>query len=127
MLAEKDVVLGEDTFTIVAFPATKGIKHLKTLTKLVGPSMATLFGATEDDSESDVIGKAMSLLIDNLEDVQVEVFFKELLTSTTKQSMAINFDQEFSADYGKLFKLVREVVQLNFGNVFTEGGFEGLL
>ena len=127
MLTETEVTIGEDTYEIKAFPATKGIKLLKVLTKLVGPSMATLYSSSECDSESSIVSKAVEMLVENLDDVQLDSFFKELLASTTKQSMALDFDNEFRANYGKLFKLIREVISLNFGNVFTEGGLEGLL
>jgi hypothetical protein len=67
----------------------------------------------------------MEKLFDNLDTVDVEALIKELVASSaTKGSMAINFDMEFSGEYGKLFTLVKEIVEFNYGSVFTLFGSE---
>jgi hypothetical protein len=38
--------------------------------------------------------------------------------------MAINFDMEFAGKYDKLFNLVKEILEFNFGSVFTLFGSE---
>ncbi|MNG33800.1 hypothetical protein D3C84_1201320 [compost metagenome] len=51
--------------------------------------------------------------------MDVETLIKELIQTVSKSNMAINYDMEFAGEYDKLFLLVQEVVEFNFGSVFT--------
>lgn len=126
MIKQKQITIGEEEFLLSTIPATKGIKLLKQLTKLIGPSFTELLKSGESDSTtSNPMGVAMEKLFDNLDTVDVETLVKELVASSaTKGSMAINFDMEFSGEYGKLFMLVKEIVEFNYGSVFTLLGSE---
>ena len=126
MIKQKTTTINGEEFLLSTIPATKGIKLLKQLTKLIGPSFTELLkgGENTDDSVSPM-GIAMEKLFDNLDTVDVESLIKELVASSaTKGSMAINFDMEFSGEYGKLFTLVKEIVEFNYGSVFTLFGSE---
>ena len=112
MIKQKTVTIEGDEYLLNSMPATKGLKCLKQITKVVGPAIAELDG---EESFMKVIGK----LLDNLDSVDVESLVKELVASAAKGNMAINFDTEFSGDYVKLFNLVKEIVEFNFGSVFT--------
>lgn len=103
-------VLGTD-YMLTHFPAMRGTRVLKQLTQLIGPSLATLQGGGD-------LGAALNILFENL-DGNVEQLIVELVSTASKGSMAINFDMEFAGAYDKLFLLVKEVVDFNFGSVFT--------
>lgn len=126
MIKQKTISIGGEEFLLSTIPATKGIKLLKQLTKLIGPSFTELLKAGDEDSEgTSPMGVAMEKLFDNLDTVDVESLVKELVASSaTKGSMSINFDMEFAGDYGKLFMLVKEIVEFNYGSVFTLLGSE---
>lgn len=111
MIQQKQVTIGGDTFTITHLPATKGIRVLKEVAKLAGPIMAA--------KESGDFGVIASTIIENLEQVNIEGLLKELINSVSKGSVAINFDMEFAGAYDKLFNLTKEVLEFNFGSVFT--------
>lgn len=116
MIQQKTVtVLGTD-YLLTQFPAIKGTRVLKQLTKLVGPSIAAL----QSDSGNKV-GAALEALFDNL-DGPVEELLIALVQTATKGNMPINFDMEFAGEYDRLFLLVKEIVEFNFGSVFTMFG-----
>jgi len=97
---------------ITHFPALRGTRVLKQLTKLIGPSFATLQGGGD-------LGAALNILFENL-DQNVEQLIVELVGSCSKgNGVGLNFDMEFAGEYDKLFLLVKEVVEFNFGSVFT--------
>lgn len=109
-------ILGTD-YLITHFPAIRGTRILKQLTKILGPSLVAMQGDAEDK-----IGQAMHALFENL-DNGVEQLLVELVSTCSKGSVGINFDMEFAGEYDKLFLLVQEVVKFNFGTVFTQLGF----
>lgn len=110
MIEQKTVtVLGTD-YMLTHMPAIRGTRMLKRIVKLVGPAMATF------QKEQDLSG-AMSALFDSLDD-GLEALLVELVASATKGSMAINFDSEFAGAYDRLFLLVQEIVEFNYGSVF---------
>lgn len=111
-ILQKDVMIGEDEYKLTQLPATKGVRVLKQLIKLVGPAAAEIF-------QEGNVGGAVDKLVENMDSVDVETLLKELVATAAKQNLAINFDSEFAGDYAKLLKLSKEVVEFNFGNVFT--------
>ena len=111
-IQQKSVSINGEDFLLTQFPATKGIKILKQLIKLIGPAAAEIF------KEGD-IGGAVGKLVENLDQVDVENLLKEMVATAAKGNVAINFDNEFAGEYAKLLKLVKEIVEFNFGDVFT--------
>lgn len=112
-LKQKQVIIGDDTFMLQTIPATKGLKLLKQITKLIGPAFGELTKAEGG------VTQAIEKLVENLDQVEIELLVKELCASATKGTMTINFDIEFAGEYGKLFQLTKEVVEFNYGSVFT--------
>lgn len=123
MIKQKTCTIGGEEFILNTIPATKGIKLLKQLTKLIGPSFSELM-KQNDGGDINPMSVAIEKLFENLDAVDVEALVKELVTSASKGSVAINFDMEFAGEYGKLFMLVKEIVEFNFGSVFTLFGSE---
>lgn len=112
MIQQKNVTVNGEEFLLTQFPATKGIRVMKQLIKLVGPAAAEIF------KEGDISG-AVDKLVENMDAVDVETLLKELVASASKGNVAVNFDNEFAGEYAKLLLLVKEIVEFNFGNVFT--------
>tara|TARA_R110000803_G_scaffold13482_1_gene37862 strand:- start:12493 stop:12879 length:387 start_codon:yes stop_codon:yes gene_type:complete len=124
MIEDKELEIDGETFRIAPFPAFKGLVYLKKLTKIVGPSIATMFGGEEATELADLSSaeKAVELLVQNFDGDGVETLIKDLVASVTKNGQPLVFDIEFQANYGKLLKLVVEVVKVNYGSVFQLGG-----
>lgn len=111
MISQKTVNIKGDDYIITHMPAGRGVRVLKQLGKLAGPAFSSY--------QSGGLSGAISALFDNIDSVDVENLIKELVATASKGSMAINYDMEFAGAYDKLFLLVQEVVEFNFGSVFT--------
>lgn len=111
-IQQKTTTIKGTEYLLTHIPAIRGTRLLKQLIKLVGPSFATF------QKEQDLSG-AMTVLFDNLDQVGVETLIQELVASANKGSVGINFDMEFAGEYDRLFLLVKEIVEFNFGSVFT--------
>lgn len=111
MIAQKTVNIKGQDYTITHLPASRGVRVLKQIGKLVGPAFTSL--------QANGTAGAIAALFDNIDSVDVETLIKELVASASKGSVAINYDMEFAGAYDKLFLLVQEVVEFNFGSVFT--------
>lgn len=118
MIAQKTVNIRGEDFILTHMPAGRGVRVLKQLGKLAGPALVA-------QSTTGLAG-ALSALFDNIDTVDVESLIKELVGTASKGNMAINYDMEFAGAYDKLFLLVQEVVEFNFGSVFTFLGSDGL-
>jgi hypothetical protein len=121
-IKQTTIKIGDEDFLITSMPATKGIKVLKQLTKLIGPAFSELIKG--EQAGVNPVSVAMEKLFDNLDQVEIENLVKDLVSSATKGSITINFDSEFSGDYAKLFTLAKEIVEFNYGSVFTLLGLE---
>lgn len=111
MILQKQITVQGTDYTITHLPTTKGIRVLKQIGKLVGPAMLSYQGGG--------VAAAIGAIFENIDSVDVESLIKELIASVSKGSMAINYDMEFAGEYDKLYQLVQEVVEFNFGSVFT--------
>lgn len=111
-IQQKQVTVKGTEYLLTHIPAIRGTRILKQIIKLVGPSFAQF------QKEQDLSG-AMTILFASLDEVGVEQLIIDLVASANKGSVGINFDMEFAGEYDKLFNLVKEIVEFNFGSVFT--------
>lgn len=130
-----EVQVGDTLYTITTFPSFKGLGYLQKILAVVGPSLAQAFaaGAAGDNAddlvvEEDTLSQALALLLQNMDKVNVA----KLLSDMVKDSVTINgqkpaFDQEFSANYGALMKVVTAIIKENYSSFFGESGFGELL
>ena len=125
MLKQKEFEFEGVKYMATAFPAMKGLNIWKRITKLVGPALLAMAGDGSVLDNKSAMQLAAEALIEGLDRVEVEQLVQELVASVSKGNMTINFDMEFSASYDKLAVVVWEVVQLNFGSLFSKKGFVG--
>src|SRR5688572_16496070 len=97
----KEVIVGEHTYSITQFSATKGLKLLTRLTKIIGEPIAVLAGEGGLDAEvsGKLMGQAIKALADKLDEANVIQTVKELLEGVTRNGAPINFDIDFAADF----------------------------
>lgn len=119
MIQQKEINIKGDTYLLTQLGGMTGLKLGKQLIKTLGPSFAVLQG--EDAS----VTKALNILFDNLDD-NAEALIIALTSSAAKGNMAINFNTEFAGEYDKLFLLVKEIVEFNYGSVFQMLGSAAL-
>lgn len=111
MIQQKEVTIKGDVYVLTHFNGMVGLKLGKQLIKTLGPAFAALQG------EEASVPKALEILFENLDD-NSEALVIALVSGATKGNMAINFNIEFAGEYDKLFMLVKEVVEFNYGSVF---------
>lgn len=115
MRQQKEIVLNEEKYLITQFGAKQGVKLGKKVAKVALPAVAAIYG---DDSGGEyTMPLLMEVVSENL-DYLDEATIQELLSSTTKNGYAIDFDNAFAGNYLTLFKLLWEVVQFNFADFF---------
>ena len=122
-----DFNIDGDSYTIQPIPAMKGLSYMRRLTKVLGASLAALFSEAqgiEGAVEEAGLQKAVELLVDNMDKEDVEQLIVDLMKTVLKDGKPLNFNSEFTADYGKLFKILVEVVKVNFGSLFQLSGIE---
>lgn len=137
----KDVEVGKIRYRITQHPARRGIKLGTTMTRLAGPSVAKLFGDGAVKMESlvagkanDAIGGALTALLERIDEDGVVELFLEMVSETVRfakdtggevQQYDLSdvevFDDVFSANYGELFSLLKEVVKVNLASFFVDG------
>lgn len=118
-ITRKTVEFDGTEYEIQAFVATKGIRIFKTLAKLIGPSFKALSEAKDEEAAASL---AIVALLDSMDDVAVDELMKQLMSGVTKNKAELNFETEFMANYGLLIKLAQEVVNLNWGSLFSALG-----
>lgn len=122
-----EVTVGEKVYEITTFPAIKGLRHLKSLLKIVGPSIAELMSEQSNlttDVSNNTLTIAVKALVDNFDEgVGVEKLIADFMSTVTVNGQPFSFDVEFAENYGTLIKLVTEVIRLNYSSVFQQGAF----
>lgn len=125
------VKIDQDTYIIDAFEGLEGWKLLPRVTKLVLPFLFASQGKdieNEEDIENEdlksldeekTIEILMSLLSGENADDLIDLVPK-LLQNVNKNSSKIDFNKEFSQNYMTMFKLVFEVIKLNYLSSFQK-------
>jgi hypothetical protein len=114
------------SYVVQPIPAMKGLSYMRRLTKVLGASLAALFSQSQEEGDVEEAGlqKAVELLVENMDKEDVEKLIVDLISTVLKDGKALNFNAEFTANYGILFKLLTEVIKVNFGSLFQLGAIE---
>ena len=126
LLESKVVELGDSSYQITQFTATKGLRFFRMVSKYLSPLIG-LMGAKEGDG--DAVSQAIESLMDNLGDDTFDTLVKDMVSASGFVGTGgeqVKFDYFFAGEYGKLITLITEIVKFNFGSVFQEGVFENL-
>lgn len=114
-IQQKTATVKGTEYLLSSFPTGRGMVVLKQLGQLAGPAVA----AVENGGVSALISAVMT----NLENIDVENLSKQIVSgASTKSGMPIQFDIEFSGEYDRLFLLMKEVVEFNYGTVLSMVG-----
>ena len=113
------------TYTTTQFSATKGIKMLHRVGKYVAGPLSKLApamkgGGINADVDPELLGGAIQSFFQGCPEHELETTIKDLLSTTTCDGKAINFDLDFAGKLGHLFKVLAFVLRVQFGN-FMQG------
>lgn len=111
-------------YATTQYPATKGLKLLTRLSKIIGKPMGVLTATGGLDAEvtPDLIGSAIEALTSQIDEEIVDKIVKDALVSTEvlgeEGRRPLNFDIDFAGRYGHLFKVLKEVLAFQYGDFF---------
>ena len=126
----KTVVVDSTTYMITHWSASKGLKIMARLTKLLGESVMHLTGGskanlTEEEKKSQVensLALAVRALCDKLDEEVVLQTVKEILETTCEgpTSAQADFEIRFSGRMGHLFSVMVETLKFQYAD-FLDG------
>jgi hypothetical protein len=112
-MEQRSKIIDGVEWSIVPFTTGKGVSLWVKILGVAGESMTSFFSA---QNEGEAYNQAMSLLMKNIHKEDLNKLMKELLASLRKDGVEIinQYDIEFAANYGLLFKLVWFAIQENY-------------
>lgn len=119
--------IGENSYMITQLPARRALKLQAKLFKMIGPAIGAMISVDEKNSDSlkEMTPKALQMLADNIDDKTFDSLVLEILQGVRKNGSEITdktIDLQFAGSLNELFMLIKEVVEVNFGDFFREGG-----
>jgi len=114
---QKVVHVGDESYLVTAFLTSKGLRIKSRIIKYFGASLTEAFsGDAEDDS---TIISVIAGLFDQITEEQFVELTKDILSNVTKNNQMIDFEREFSKNYVNLYKLIKEVLEFNYSDLFS--------
>ncbi len=133
MIKQERTEINGIEYTINTIVATRALSLQPQLMKLIGRSLAAFVDGNDGSAktpdaiaklEGEVMKKIVDTLIEDVEKVNIVELAKNLIAcGATKGTMSINFDNEFTGNLGTLYKLLFEIIKLNYLSVFMQDGF----
>lgn len=117
VLEQKEVTVGEKTYTITKFAGRKGLKYAKTLMKIVKPLYSKM-----NSEEGLTYGELIEFVLDQIETLDEDLVFEMVSTSLGMQERTFEF--EFSGKTFILFSLLKEILYFNYEDVFSQLGLQ---
>ncbi len=113
MRQQKEVEINGNKYQITQFGAREGWKLGKHVAKIMLPVMSKYY--SEDGVDFGELMEAIAENLDQLDDKTID----SLLSQTTVNKYAINFDDHFAGNYATLLTLLWEIIIFNFSSIFT--------
>lgn len=114
--------IGGHSYRVTQFPGRMGLRLQVRLVKLLGPAVGTLAAdgnVMDAQIDGGMIGKAVGLLADRLEEDAVEKLVVELLSGTRRDGGELGgaqIDLAFAGHYGELLQVLAFVIEVNYGD-----------
>lgn len=127
MIQAKSKTIEGDKYTVTQMGARRALKIQAKLMKLAGPSLSIMLaqaGKTVDDAEK-CLPDVVLLLVNQLDEKTFDALVMELMQGIRKNDVEIvesTFDNEFGGELNKLFLVIQYVLEVNFGDFFSERG-----
>lgn len=115
MRDQKTVTIDGNEYLITQFGARKGVKIGKKVSKLILPAVSKIYA---DDQQEFNLGSVLEAIAEHIDELD-ENTIEELLSETTVNKYAIDFDKHFAGRYASLFKVLWEIIEFNFQDVFS--------
>lgn len=120
-------IIGNSNYMVTQLPARRALKLQAKLLKLIGPAFSHLFiNASNDiDSADKALPKAVTMLLNELDDKTFDTFVMEMLQGVRKDGHELTnstVDSEFSGNLNELFLVIQYVLEVNYGDFLAERG-----
>lgn len=120
MLPQHNVNINGTDYIINPFKGRQGWIIQSKLAKIALPAIQAAGVNLSDESNmlATIVAIAKEVL-DCIEGKDSLALVEELLSLTYKGTMKVDFDTEFALNYSSAYKLLKEVIQFNFKDVFS--------
>ena len=115
MIETRDVLVEGRTYQVTQFSATKGIRMMTRLTKILGEPMGFLFASEKADADQ-MLPLAIRALADKLDEDVVLDTVKQLLEGVRDSNGEIQFETHFAGKMKLLFGLLAKVLEVQYGD-----------
>lgn len=108
-------------YIIEPFKGRKGFKLKAKLLHVLSPALESFKTDSVNDNVSEiglVIG-ALQSVIEKSDSDEIFDVVEELISGVKTEAGAVDFDTEFSQNYTVLYKLMKEVIEVNYKDVFS--------
>lgn len=127
MIETREKEIDGSTYSVTQMTARRALRMQARLLKLLGPAASALFVAATKDLKSadDSIPKAIAYLGENLDEKTFDSLVMELMAGVRKDNHELTpatIDMEFAGDLNTLFLVLKFVLEVNFGDFFSEKG-----
>lgn len=135
MIETKEKYISGVKYTSTQFPARRALKLKTKLIKILAPSVFTGIGAASSQSildvslDSPLLGKAVEMLVNRLDEDTMVNLVMEMLSSTRREGKELSdthFDMVYAGNFAELYKALYFVLEVNFGSFFQEMGIGNL-
>lgn len=133
MIKAQEVEIRGSKYTITQMTARKAIRMQAKLVKLLGPAFAELINGIREHGveKADIaLPKTLMYLTSQLDDKTLEAIIIELTEGVRKSGIELTpaiLDMEFAGELDTLYRLLFEIVKVNFSDFFAEGGIMQIL
>lgn len=138
MIRTFEHTVGERVYQITTYPASKGLKILKSLLGIFGPSLTEVFGGIQASDgkelkaenvvvDSAAFSRAAQLFVDNLDREDISKLIEEMCKGILVGGQPIAYEIEFASNYGALVSVLTAIVTENYSSFFGDAGFGGLI
>ncbi len=124
MQRSTEFAVGDRRYQTTQYPATKGLKLLTRLSKIVGKPLGMFASRLDEKATPDLIGNAIEAMLAQVDEEIVVKLVDDILSSTqiieNSTYRPINFNIDFAGSYGHLFKVIKEILSFQYSDFFGE-------
>lgn len=115
----KIVDINDKKYIIEPFKGRKGFKLKTKLMRIVSPALDALKDEGDSLTEIGLVVHSLKSVLESTDDDNIFALVEELISGVKTESGAVNFDEEFTQNYATLYKLLKEVIEVNYKDVFS--------
>ena len=117
----KIVDINDKKYIIEPFKGRKGFKLKAKLLHVLAPALDSFKEDSQNEkiTEIGMIVGALQSVIEKSDSDEIFDVVEELISGVKTESGAVDFDIEFSQNYSALYKLIKEVIEVNYKDVFS--------